>query len=88
MEEQVAKSSGFITPDSELGIKDFAALFGKEKAEQIWDFGVRGVQRIRNNINTSIQLTTDYQVQDSLFIASSSRGNRTIQEEYTTHTLC
>src|SRR5579859_923902 len=46
------KSSGFITPDSELGLRDFAHLFGQEKADQIWQLGCSGVNIIKHNIET------------------------------------
>ena len=50
------KSSGFITPDSELSLDDIAKTSGFDEAKKIWDFINSGVDFIRSNIqNHSLQ---------------------------------
>lgn len=64
------KSSGFINADSEISLMGFVDLYGQEKAMQIWDFGLNGVEFIRNNIK-NYSLKCDYQEQDTLVLATS-----------------
>src|SRR5579872_3400347 len=45
------KSSGFITPDSELSLFELMHIFGTEKGKKIWQLIGSGVDIIRNNIN-------------------------------------
>ena len=58
------KSSGFITPDSELSLDDIAKTSGFDEAKKIWNFINSGVDFIRNNITTH-SLQCDYQEQDT-----------------------
>ncbi|MDQ3076860.1 MAG: FAD-binding oxidoreductase [bacterium] len=67
------KSSGFITPDSEIELGSLIANHGPEKAKEIWEFVCSGVEKIRSNIK-QYHIECDYQVQDSLFIANDSAG--------------
>ena len=43
-------SSGFITPDSEMELSDLVRNRGLERARRLWEFVVRGVDDIRENI--------------------------------------
>lgn len=75
------KTSGFITPDSEIELSSLLSTYGPEKAKQIWEFVVAGVLAIRENIKT-FSIDCDEQVQDSLFIANSVQAARHVEQEY------
>jgi len=75
------KTSGFITPDSEIELGSLLSSYGPEKARHIWEFVLSGVELIRHNIS-DYQIDCDFEVQDSLFIANTSSGWKHIQEEY------
>ena len=78
------KSSGFITPDSELSLDDIAKTSGFDEAKKIWDFINSGVDFIRSNIqNHSLQC--DYQDQDTLILATQEKNMKdTIEAEFQT----
>jgi len=78
------KSSGFITPDSELGLGVLLTRFGPEKAKALWDFVTEGVEHIRKTI-LDHRIPCDYEVQDSLYVANSSRAVRSIEKEHLAH---
>lgn len=76
------KSSGFITPDSELPLHAFERLYGGEQARQLWEFVTSGVAKIQDNIRT-YNLACDYQEQDTLVVASTPGAfTSTICKEY------
>ncbi len=75
------KTSGFITPDSELELSDLIRNRGPEKARQLWEFVSSGVQHIRQNIQKHA-IDCDYQVQDSLFIANTAKRFSVVQHEH------
>ncbi len=75
------KSSGFVTPDSEIELSSLLENYGPEKAKRIWSFVISGLENIRNNIVEN-KFDCDYQVQDSLFIANSAFGFKHIQKEH------
>jgi len=75
------KTSGFITPDSEIELSSLLRSYGPEKAKNIWEFVLSGVQVIRKNIEIN-NIECDYQVQDSLFIANSSVKTKYVEEEH------
>ena len=80
------KSSGFITPDSELELSDLVRNYGDARGQELWEFARSGVERIRSTI-AARAIDCDYQIQDSLFVARSSRAFRKIIEaEHRTHT--
>lgn len=64
------KSSGFITPNSELSLSDLVDRFGPNKAKNIWQFANSGVEHIRETIK-KYDLNCDYVEQDTLVVASS-----------------
>ena len=53
------KTSGFITPDSEIELSSLLRNFGKEKAHKLWEFVLGGVDIIRNTIVHN-QILCDY----------------------------
>lgn len=75
------KTSGFITPDSEVELSSLLNTYGPAKAKRMWEFVLAGVGIIRTNIQR-YGIACDYQVQDSLFIANNAAGFRHIQKEH------
>ena len=75
------KSSGFITPESELGPQDLTDLFGADTAQQVWDLGTQGVHHIHTNIKQHAILC-NYAVQDSLFVANSQHKVKEVELEH------
>jgi gamma-glutamylputrescine oxidase len=73
------KSSGFITPDSELSLSDLVDEFGDERGQSLWEFAKSGLERIRATI-AAHAIDCDYRIQDSLFVARSARAYRKIVE--------
>jgi gamma-glutamylputrescine oxidase len=67
------KSSGFITPDSELSLSKIMHSHGKQAAQQLWKLVEAGSNLIRTNI-AEYNLTCDYQIQDSLILAHTARA--------------
>lgn len=75
------KSSGFITPDSELGLRDFTTLYGKNKANQLWNIALSGIKIIKENID-QYNISCNYNVQDSLYVANSLSAVDDLAKEY------
>ncbi len=61
------RSAGFLTPDSELGNRQYKNNYGEELAEEIWNFGVEGQKAIVDNIRR-LKLDVDLRQQDSLLL--------------------
>lgn len=78
------KSSGFITPDSELELSGLLKSEGPSEAGRLWDFAGGGVRSIRETIHRH-GIDCDYQVQDSLFVAASAGQADTIKNEHEAH---
>lgn len=77
------KTSGFITPDSEIELSALVNAYGPKKAKHIWEFVLSGLTIIRDNI-VKHNIACDYEVQDSLFIANNASGFRHIKSEHET----
>lgn len=75
------KSSGFITPNSEISLSTFIERHGQEGGKAIWNVIESGVDYIRNNI-LHYKLECDYAPEDSLYVANSLGTCKAIQEEY------
>jgi gamma-glutamylputrescine oxidase len=75
------RSSGFITPDSELEFQDLIRQFGRDDARKLWDFAVGGVRLIRDAI-AEAAIDCDAQVQDALIVASSARDAQALAAEH------
>jgi gamma-glutamylputrescine oxidase len=75
------RSSGFITPDSEMELSSLVHSRGLERAKRLWEFVVSGVDDIRENIQRH-NIDCDFQVQDSLFLATSPRGMARVIAEH------
>ena len=75
------KSSGFITPNGELGLSDFSSRYGKEGGYAIWKRIEAGMHNIRKNIE-EYNLECDYTKADSLLVANAARHLKTLQAEH------
>lgn len=75
------KSSGFITPNAELSMTDFARHYDSNVAKKIWDFITSGVDDIRNNITTH-NLQCDYKLQDTLVVANTKAALKELEVEH------
>jgi len=79
------RSSGFVTPDSELELSSLVGSRGIERAKQLWEFVVSGVDDIRENIQRH-NIDCDFELQDSLFLATSPRGMAHVINEHNART--
>jgi gamma-glutamylputrescine oxidase len=79
------RSSGFITPDSEMELSELVRTRGPERAKRLWEFVVSGVDAIRENIER-YDIDCDFQVQDSLFLANSPKGASRVSDEHDART--
>jgi gamma-glutamylputrescine oxidase len=77
------RSSGFITPDSEMELSDLVRNRGAEQARRLWEFVGSGLEAIRANIEGH-DIDCDLQVQDSLFLANSRKGAAVVRKEHDT----
>ncbi len=78
------KSTGFITPDSEIPLDDFEKTYGFENAKRMWELGNSGVEFIRDNIK-KFDINCLYQELDSVVLANSERAyNKMIVGEHET----
>ena len=75
------KTSGFITPESEIELSVLVSNYGSEKAKRIWEFVLSGVEIIRKNIIEN-KIECDYQIQDSLFIGNNNAGYGYAKKEH------
>ncbi|MCE9581465.1 MAG: FAD-binding oxidoreductase [Planctomycetes bacterium] len=75
------KSSGFVTPDSEMELCDLIRNLGPGVAKRLWEFALGGVEAILANIRR-FGIDCDLQVQDSLFLAASKKGAAVVQAEH------
>ena len=67
------KSSGFITPDSELSLWHLVNKYGTTEAKKLWDFIASGTHLIKNNIE-QFNIECDYQIQDTLVLANTLKA--------------
>ena len=75
------KSSGFISPDSELELSDLISDYGKDTARALWTFVEDGVTLIKDTIER-YHIACDYQVQDSCYVATYRKGIKNIVAEH------
>jgi len=76
------KSSGFITPDSELSLFELEHMFSAQIGNKIWKLIGSGVDVIADNIK-KYDIDCDYQVQDTLVVANTARAFKNdIEKEY------
>lgn len=75
------KSSGFVTPASEIQLASLISTHGPVEARRIWEFVSSGVEAIRSNVLEQ-DFDCEYQVQDSLFAGNEASGWRAVQQEH------
>lgn len=75
------KSSGFITPDSEISLSELVDYYGPEQARALWQFVLSGVNLIRHNIRAH-SIDCEQIVEDSLVVANSSHKIKEIEAEH------
>lgn len=75
------KSSGFITPDSELDLSYFKRMYDLQQAYKLWEFAIGGVQLIEKN-NKDFDLQCDYKKHDILVVANKQSDVAGIHEEH------
>lgn len=75
------KSSGFITPNSEISLSNFIARYGDAGGKAIWKAIEIGVAHIKKNIE-QYAIDCDYTKEDSLFVANSKSS---LQDLITEH---
>lgn len=75
------KSSGFITPNSEISLSSFIARYGQEGGKAVWAVIEKGADYIRDNI-MHYDIQCDYTPADSLYVANTKRACTALKEEY------
>ena len=74
------KSSGFLTPESELGLSELIRRHGPKNAREVWEIATKGVSMIVNNIK-KYNIKCDFQKQDSLYLGIGERGVKNVKEQ-------
>lgn len=74
------KSSGFVTPNSEVSLSEFIERYGDVGGKNIWASIDAGVKYIQDNIQR-YSIDCDYEQQDSLFVANTARAVKKLREE-------
>jgi gamma-glutamylputrescine oxidase len=75
------RSSGFMTPDSELQLGQLARRFGNDDAARLW----RAASAACEHVRTTLQRETidcDYLASDSLYVAIGSQGRSSAEGEH------
>ena len=75
------RSGGFLTPDSELWLRQIEAKYGTDLAQKIWSFGEHGQQSIVWNAK-HYDFVCDLRQQDSLLLWLGKRGKKEVVEEF------
>lgn len=75
------RSWGFLTPDSELWLRQVEQRYGKEIAGQLWQYGQWWQDAIVDMIRTE-NLTCDLQTEDSLLLWWKKWWLKQVQQEY------
>lgn len=75
------RSSGFLTPDSEMQLTDLRQRFGDERARVLWDTATLGIASIRARVADG-NLDCDLHAEDSLFVARNAREERRVVAEH------
>lgn len=75
------RSGWFLTPDSELGLRQLERRYGKELTHKIWDFGEFGQRSIVNNVKEH-GFVCDLQEQDSLLLWVGKAWKEAVAEEH------
>jgi glycine/D-amino acid oxidase-like deaminating enzyme len=74
------RSSGFLTPDSELELHDLIRRFGRQDAERLWNVAVDGLTLMVDTIRAH-DIDCDLQQQDCLFVGIGDDGADRVAKE-------
>ena len=77
-------SSGFLTPDSEMGLKDLVHRFGVTRASALWAIAWDGVRLIASTARAH-GFDCDLCECDSLFVGDGPRGADAVRAEHQAH---
>lgn len=77
------RSSGFITPDSELQVSDLVRRFGADQARRLWMAAHDACEHIRGNVERH-RIDCDLVQADCLYLAAGRRGWGAVREEHAT----
>jgi gamma-glutamylputrescine oxidase len=77
------RSSGFITPDSELQVADLVRRFGAHEGRALWLAARGACDHIRDNIRR-FGIACDLVEADCLYLGAGLRGRRTVRVEHGT----
>jgi gamma-glutamylputrescine oxidase len=75
------RSSGFITPDSELQVSDLVRRFGADRARRLWLAAQEACEHIRRNVERH-GIACDLVEADCLYLGAGPRGLHTVQGEH------
>jgi len=78
------RSSGFLTPDSELEMYQMIRRYGLKGAQKVWSIPTKGVALIAETAQ-KYHIDCDLEVQDSLFVGLGKKGRDAVQEEVIAH---
>lgn len=72
---------GFLTPDSEMWLRQIEDFYWSSLAQDIWDFWMKGQQWIVDNVH-KLKLTVDLRQQDSLLLWRKSAWRTAVKKEH------
>ena len=75
------RSGGFLTPDSELWLRQIEKRYGRELTKKIRNFGDNGQSTIVDNIHR-YALHCDLRDEDSLLLGIGEKGKKAVLQEY------
>jgi gamma-glutamylputrescine oxidase len=75
------KSSGFITPDSELNLTAYVDKYGPDAGQKLWHFATIAVEKIESNIK-EFGISCDYQKQATLVVANDASGLNELKRDH------
>jgi gamma-glutamylputrescine oxidase len=75
------RSSGFITPDSELQVTDLVRRYGAEQARRLWKAAHDACEHIRANVARH-RIACDLVQADCLYLGAGRRGWNAIRQEH------
>jgi gamma-glutamylputrescine oxidase len=74
------RSAGFLTPESEEDFQKLINRYGKERANEIYEIPLQGVNLILDTIREN-KFNCDLRRQDTLYFSNKPSHNSTIEEE-------
>jgi len=75
------RSSGFMTPDSELQVEQLARRFGDRDGGMLWRAASSACEHVRETIEAE-RIDCDYLPCDSLYAALDASGRSTVESEH------